>query len=173
MPQNPCARSLKNFYISSIGCREKRGLEYFLQEGGKLTEEAVPNDVCEATMTMYRKQKVAKTFQMTKAFIEGKLRADVPHLFCYSSSGASEVVMKKKEEKQKTLKRLADFAAACPGADPGGGSWGSGPPPFGGPPNFIKREKTSRACARKGRVLVLNSYLDPPLSKILYPPLLS
>ena len=30
----------------------------------------------------------------------------------------------------------------------GGGSWGSGPPPpphFGGPPNFIKRGKTSRA----------------------------
>ena len=98
------------------GMREKRGLEYFLQEGVKLTEEAVPNDVWEATMTMYRKQKVAKTFQMTKAFIEEKLRAEVPHLFCYSSSsGASEVVMKKKQKKQKTLKRVADFAAAaCP-----------------------------------------------------------
>ena len=96
--------------------REKRGLEYFLQEGVKLTEEAVPNDVWEATMTMFRKQKVAKTFQMTKAFIEEKLRAEVPHLFCYSSSSrASEVVMKKKQKKQKTLKRLADFAvAACP-----------------------------------------------------------
>ena len=58
------------------------------------------------------------------------------------------------------------------GADPGGGVLGvRTPPPFGGPPNFIKREKTSRACARKGRVLVLNSYLDPPLSEILYPPL--
>ena len=46
----------------------------------------------------------------------------------------------------------------------GGGSWGSGPPPpFGGPPNFIKREKkTLRACDRKRRVLVLNCYLDPP-----------
>ena len=52
------------------------------------------------------------------------------------------------------------------GADPGGGgSWGSGPPPpppFGGPPNFKKREKTLRACAQKCRVLVLNSYPDPP-----------
>ena len=57
------------------------------------------------------------------------------------------------------------------GADPGGGSWGSGPPPFGGPPNFIKREKMARACAQKLRVLVLNSYPDPPLSEILYPPL--
>ena len=57
------------------------------------------------------------------------------------------------------------------GGSRGGGSWGSGPPPFGGPPNFIKREKTSRACARKRRILVLNSYPDPPLSEILYPPL--
>ena len=46
-------------------------------------------------------------------------------------------------------------------------------PPFGGPPNFIKREKTPRVCARKSRVLVLNSYPDPPLSEILYPPLAS
>ena len=52
-----------------------------------------------------------------------------------------------------------------------GGVLGVRTPPFGGPPNFIKREKTSRACARKGRILVLNSYLDPPLSEILYPPL--
>ena len=58
------------------------------------------------------------------------------------------------------------------GADPGGGSWGSGPPPFGGHLNFIKRGKTSRVCARKGRDLVLDSYPDPPpLSQILYPPL--
>ena len=58
------------------------------------------------------------------------------------------------------------------GADPGGGGpGGPDPPPFGGPPNFIKREKTSRACARKCRILVLNSYPDPPLSEILYPPL--
>ena len=53
--------------------------------------------------------------------------------------------------------------------------WGSGPPPppFGGPPNYIKREKTSRMCAQKCRVLVLNSYADPlpPLSEILYLPL--
>ena len=48
------------------------------------------------------------------------------------------------------------------GADPGGGSWGSGPPPFGGPPNCIKKEKMARACARKLRILVLNSYPDPP-----------
>ena len=49
----------------------------------------------------------------------------------------------------------------------------SPPPPFGGPPNFIKRNKTSRVCAQKRRVLVLSIYPDPPppLSKILYPPL--
>ena len=57
------------------------------------------------------------------------------------------------------------------GADPGGGSWGSGPLPFDGPPNFIKREKRSRARARKRHILVLNSYPDTPLSEILYPPL--
>ena len=53
------------------------------------------------------------------------------------------------------------------GADPGGGSWGSGPPPppFGGPLNFIKREKMLRTCARKHRILVLNSYVDPPFLK--------
>ena len=33
---------------------------------------------------------------------------------------------------------------------------------FGGTPNFIKRGKTLHRCARKRRVLVLNSYLDPP-----------
>ena len=45
-------------------------------------------------------------------------------------------------------------------------------PPFGGPPNFIKRGKTSHVCTRKRRILVLNSYPDPPpLSEILYPPL--
>ena len=51
-----------------------------------------------------------------------------------------------------------------PGADPGGGGvLGVGtPPPFGGPQNFIKRKKTSRACARKRCFLVLNSYPDPP-----------
>ena len=39
--------------------------------------------------------------------------------------------------------------------------------------NFIKREKTSRACSRKRHILVLNSYPDPPppFPKILYPPL--
>ena len=59
------------------------------------------------------------------------------------------------------------------GADPGGGVLGvrTPPPPFGGPPNFIKREKMSRACARMGHILVLKSYADRPLSKILYPPL--
>ena len=44
-----------------------------------------------------------------------------------------------------------------PGADPGGGGV-----PFGGPPNFIKKEKMAHACARKLRILVLNSYPDPP-----------
>ena len=37
------------------------------------------------------------------------------------------------------------------------------PPPFGGPPNFIKRGKTSRVCRRKRHILVLNSY--PPFPK--------
>ena len=36
---------------------------------------------------------------------------------------------------------------------------GGGP---GGPPNFIKRKKTLRVCSRKRRILVLNSYPDPP-----------
>ena len=44
----------------------------------------------------------------------------------------------------------------------GGGSWGSGLPPFGGPPNFIKRGKMAHVCTRKLRVLVINSYPDPP-----------
>ena len=57
------------------------------------------------------------------------------------------------------------------GADTRGGGPGGQDPPFWGPPNFIKREKTSRVCARMARVLVLNSYADPPLSEILYPPL--
>ena len=46
------------------------------------------------------------------------------------------------------------------GADPGG-SWGSGS--FWGTPKLHKRGgKTSRVCTRKRRILVLNSYLDPP-----------
>ena len=53
----------------------------------------------------------------------------------------------------------------------GGGPGGQDPPPFGGPPNFIKKEKMARLCARKLRILVLNSYPDPPLFEILYPPL--
>ena len=46
----------------------------------------------------------------------------------------------------------------------GGGSWGSGPthPPFGGPPNFKKREKNVAPCSRIHCTLVLNSYPDPP-----------
>ena len=55
------------------------------------------------------------------------------------------------------------------GADSGWGwGWG-GPggqdhptPPFGGPPDFIKRVKTSTVCVRKRRNLVVNSYPDPP-----------
>ena len=55
---------------------------------------------------------------------------------------------------------------------------GGGPPPpplLGGPTNFIKREKTLCACTRMGRILVLSSYVDhpPPLSEILYLPLMS
>ena len=62
------------------------------------------------------------------------------------------------------------FRGGSKGGGPGGQD--THPPPlFGGPPSFIKREKTSRACARIGHILVLNSYADPPLSKILYPPL--
>ena len=49
-----------------------------------------------------------------------------------------------------------------------GGSRGS----FWGPPKFLKRGKTLHTCMRKCRVLVLNSYPNPPLSEILYPPLL-
>ena len=48
----------------------------------------------------------------------------------------------------------------------GGSRGGRGPggqdPPFGGPPNFIKREKTLCVCAKKRRVLVHNSYPHPP-----------
>ena len=42
-------------------------------------------------------------------------------------------------------------------------------PHFGVPPNFIKRE--NMYPYQKRRILVLNSYPDPPLSEILYPPL--
>ena len=45
------------------------------------------------------------------------------------------------------------------------------PPPFGGPSNFIKREKR-RMHAQMHHILVDNSYPDPPLSEILYPPLI-
>ena len=45
-----------------------------------------------------------------------------------------------------------------------GGFWGS-PPPFLGTPKLQKEGKNV------ARVLVLNSYADPPLSEILYPPL--
>ena len=60
------------------------------------------------------------------------------------------------------------------GADPGGGGVLGvrtiPPPPFGGPPNFIKRDKMARVTPRFS---ILNSYPDPPpLSEILYPPLL-
>ena len=45
----------------------------------------------------------------------------------------------------------------------GGGSWGSGVPPFGGAANFIKKEKYV-ACvhAKKRCILVPNSNLDSP-----------
>ena len=46
------------------------------------------------------------------------------------------------------------------------------PPPFGGSPNFIKKEKTLHVYAPKSRILELNSYLDPLLSEILYPPMI-
>ena len=60
------------------------------------------------------------------------------------------------------------------GGSRGGGPWGQDPPPFWGAPKLHKEvKKTLRACARKRRILVLNSYPDPPLSEILYPPLYS
>ena len=44
----------------------------------------------------------------------------------------------------------------------GGGGPGGQDPPFGGPANFIKREKMLRVCVRKRHVLVLNGYPDSP-----------
>ena len=70
--------------------------------------------------------------------------------------------------------RLLQFCN--PGADPGGGgSWGLvPPPPFGGPPNLIKLEKTACVCAQIWCILVLlQSPRPPPPSKILYPPLVT
>ena len=53
--------------------------------------------------------------------------------------------------------------------------WGLGRQdhPIGGPSNLMKREKTLHALTRIQRILVVNSYLDSPLSEILYLPLLS
>ena len=68
--------------------------------------------------------------------------------------------------------RAVILGAVEAGADPGGrGVLGVRIPSFGGPPNLIKRGKTLHTCARMGCILVLNSYADPPFSKILYPPL--
>ena len=63
----------------------------------------------------------------------------------------------------------------CPsGADPGGGGAGPGgqeppppPPPtlLGDPQTLYRGKKTSRVCTRMGRILVLNSYADPPFPK--------
>ena len=44
----------------------------------------------------------------------------------------------------------------------GGGGLGGQDIESGGPPNFIKREKTLCMCVQMGRVLVVNSYPDPP-----------
>ena len=49
-----------------------------------------------------------------------------------------------------------------PGADPGGTVLTPRTPFWGTPKLHKRRKKTSRACAQKRRVLVLNSYLDPP-----------
>ena len=47
---------------------------------------------------------------------------------------------------------LATYPHTTSGADIGRGSWGLGHPPFGGPPNFIKREyNVARMCANKPR----------------------
>ena len=67
------------------------------------------------------------------------------------------------------------LTAPLSGADLGRGRGSSGvrtapPPPFGGHPNFIKREKALIVCARKHHFLVLNTYRDHLISEILYPP---
>ena len=66
---------------------------------------------------------------------------------------------------------------AFPGEDPVGGSRrGQDPPPlFGGPSNFIKREKKRYkcVCVRKHCVLLLNSNPDPPPHFRIDMPLLS
>ena len=58
---------------------------------------------------------------------------------------------------------IIDEAAQGRIKEEGGGSLG--------PPNYVKKEKTLRMCMQKHPVLVLNSYPEPPVSEILYPPL--
>ena len=48
---------------------------------------------------------------------------------------------------------LAGVTPDCRGGSRGGGG------PFGGPPNFIKREKTLRMCARKHCILELKAHI--------------
>ena len=54
------------------------------------------------------------------------------------------------------------------------GVLGVRPPLFGDPQTSWRGKKTLRVCAQQRHVLVLNSYPDPPppLSEILYPPLI-
>ena len=74
----------------------------------------------------------------------------------YSAEGANQGVLKPESRplivspgtKDAGLISTWELMHDPAGADPGGGSWGSGPPPFGGPPNFIKKEKW-RAHARE------------------------
>ena len=49
-------------------------------------------------------------------------------------------------EREKSLQTTDNTGADQWG---GGGSWGSGPSPFGGPPNFIKREKNVASVRAK------------------------
>ena len=69
---------------------------------------------------------------------------------------------------------FVDLAQGCCRGGSRGGVLGvRTPPPFGGPPNFIKREKTSRACAGIHCILVLNSYPDPPFRNPVSAPVLA
>ena len=63
------------------------------------------------------------------------------------------------------LSTFVDGRSGCRGGSRGGGGSGiRNPPPFfGGTPKLHKEgKKTSRACARMGRILVVNSYGTPP-----------
>ena len=75
--------------------------------------------------------------------------------------------------KNREMKRgynSVTFSHRQQGRIQGGGSWGSGPPLLG-TPKLHKEGKNAARVRAKRHILVLNSYPDPPLSEILYPPL--